>query len=35
MSADFWAGYLSGALGILIGNRLDVLKVNAQAGRIL
>jgi solute carrier family 25 carnitine/acylcarnitine transporter 20/29 len=31
MSADFWASYLSGALGILIGNRLDVLKVNAQA----
>ncbi|ETN46217.1 uncharacterized protein HMPREF1541_00401 [Cyphellophora europaea CBS 101466] len=32
MSADFWASYLSGALGILIGNRLDVLKVQAQAG---
>ncbi|KIV96242.1 hypothetical protein PV10_00132 [Exophiala mesophila] len=31
MSADFWASYLSGALGILIGNRLDVLKVKAQA----
>ncbi|KAI1608436.1 MC family mitochondrial carrier protein [Exophiala viscosa] len=31
MSADFWAGYTSGALGILIGNRLDVLKVRAQA----
>lgn len=32
MSADFWASYVSGALGILIGNRLDVLKVQAQAG---
>ena len=32
MSADFWASYASGALGILIGNRLDVLKVQAQAG---
>jgi solute carrier family 25 (mitochondrial carnitine/acylcarnitine transporter), member 20/29 len=32
MAADFWASYISGALGILIGNRLDVLKVQAQAG---
>lgn len=31
MSADFWASYVSGALGILVGNRLDVLKVKAQA----
>jgi len=31
MSADFWASYASGAIGILIGNRLDVLKVRAQA----
>ncbi|ETI25056.1 hypothetical protein G647_04426 [Cladophialophora carrionii CBS 160.54] len=31
MSADFWASYFSGAIGILIGNRLDVLKVRAQA----
>ncbi|EXJ94644.1 hypothetical protein A1O1_03040 [Capronia coronata CBS 617.96] len=30
MSADFWASYLSGAIGILIGNRLDVVKVRAQ-----
>ncbi|EXJ60117.1 hypothetical protein A1O7_04269 [Cladophialophora yegresii CBS 114405] len=30
MSADFWASYFSGAIGILIGNRLDVLKVRAQ-----
>lgn len=30
MSADFWASYISGAVGILIGNRLDVLKVRAQ-----
>lgn len=33
MSSDFWASYISGALGILIGNRLDVLKVQAQAGQ--
>lgn len=32
MSADFWAGYLSGALGIIIGNPLDVVKVRLQAG---
>ena len=31
MSADFWASYISGGAGILIGNRLDVLKVKAQA----
>jgi solute carrier family 25 (mitochondrial carnitine/acylcarnitine transporter), member 20/29 len=31
MSADFWAGYLSGALGILIGNPLDIIKVRLQA----
>ena len=31
MSADFWASYISGALGILIGNRLDVIKVQYQA----
>ncbi|KAK3689967.1 mitochondrial carrier domain-containing protein [Podospora appendiculata] len=32
MSADFWAGYISGAVGIIIGNPLDVLKVRLQAG---
>ena len=32
MSADFWAGYIAGAVGILIGNPLDVLKVRLQAG---
>ncbi|OAA59550.1 NADPH oxidase [Niveomyces insectorum RCEF 264] len=32
MSADFWAGYLSGAAGILIGNPLDLVKVRLQAG---
>jgi solute carrier family 25 (mitochondrial carnitine/acylcarnitine transporter), member 20/29 len=32
MSADFWAGYLSGAAGILIGNPLDLIKVRLQAG---
>lgn len=31
MSADFWAGYLSGAIGIIIGNPLDVLKVRLQS----
>ncbi|RBR13419.1 uncharacterized protein FIESC28_08200 [Fusarium coffeatum] len=33
MSADFWAGYLSGAVGIIIGNPLDVIKVRRQAQR--
>ena len=32
MSADFWAGYVSGAAGIIIGNPLDLLKVRSQAG---
>jgi solute carrier family 25 carnitine/acylcarnitine transporter 20/29 len=32
MSSDFCAGYLSGALGIIIGNPLDVIKVQLQAG---
>ncbi|KAL2163742.1 hypothetical protein VTH06DRAFT_5801 [Thermothelomyces fergusii] len=32
MSADFWAGYISGAAGIVLGNPLDVLKVRLQAG---
>ncbi|KAI8627481.1 mitochondrial carrier [Xylariaceae sp. FL1651] len=31
MSADFWAGYISGAVGILIGNPLDIIKVRLQA----
>ncbi|KAM3083212.1 hypothetical protein ACMFMG_003871 [Clarireedia jacksonii] len=31
MSADFWAGYISGALSIIIGNPLDLLKVRLQA----
>lgn len=31
MSADFWAGYVSGAVGIIIGNPLDILKVRLQA----
>lgn len=35
MSADFWASYTSGALGICIGNPLDVLKVRLQAGEHL
>ena len=32
MSADFYAGYISGAAGIILGNPLDVLKVRLQAG---
>ncbi|KAK2757713.1 hypothetical protein FQN54_004682 [Arachnomyces sp. PD_36] len=31
MLADFWAGYLSGAIGIVIGNPLDAVKVRLQA----
>jgi len=34
MSADFWAGYVSGAVGILIGNPLDLIKVRLQAARV-
>ncbi|PYH46873.1 putative mitochondrial carrier protein [Aspergillus saccharolyticus JOP 1030-1] len=33
MSADFWSGYLSGAIGIIIGNPLDIIKVQLQAGQ--
>lgn len=32
MSADFWSGYASGAIGILIGNPLDLIKTKIQAG---
>ncbi|KAG0647372.1 Carnitine acylcarnitine translocase [Hyphodiscus hymeniophilus] len=32
MSADFLAGYISGAAGILIGNPLDLIKVRLQSG---
>lgn len=32
MSADFVAGYVSGAVGIVIGNPLDLLKTRIQAG---
>ncbi|KAI1117865.1 mitochondrial carrier [Nemania sp. NC0429] len=31
MSADFWAGYISGAVGIIVGNPLDMIKVRLQA----
>jgi len=33
MSADFWAGYISGAAGIIIGNPLDLIKTRLQAGK--
>ncbi|THZ61232.1 hypothetical protein D6C86_04490 [Aureobasidium pullulans] len=29
---NFWAGYVSGAAGIIIGNPLDIVKVNLQRG---
>ncbi|KAK4498460.1 hypothetical protein PRZ48_011118 [Zasmidium cellare] len=32
MSADFWSGYVSGAIGILVGNPLDIFKTKLQAG---
>lgn len=31
MSADFWSGYISGAIGIVIGNPLDLIKTRLQA----
>lgn len=31
MSTDFWAGYASGAIGILVGNPMDIIKVRQQA----
>lgn len=34
MSADFWAGYISGAVGIIVGNPLDLIKVRLQAGSV-
>ncbi|RFU75492.1 solute carrier family 25 member 45 [Trichoderma arundinaceum] len=30
MSADFWAGYLSGIIGIIVGNPLDIEKIRRQ-----
>jgi solute carrier family 25 carnitine/acylcarnitine transporter 20/29 len=35
MSADFWAGYVSGAAGIIIGNPLDLVKTRLQSGKKL
>jgi solute carrier family 25 carnitine/acylcarnitine transporter 20/29 len=32
MTPDFWAGYISGIAGLLIGNPLDIVKVRLQAG---
>lgn len=34
MSADFWAGYVSGAIGIIVGNPLDLIKTRLQASSI-
>ncbi|PHH67575.1 hypothetical protein CDD83_6511 [Cordyceps sp. RAO-2017] len=33
MSAEFWAGYISGAASIILGNPLDLLKVRLQAAQ--
>ena len=33
MSADFAAGFLSGSVGIAVGNPLDIIKVRLQAGQ--
>jgi len=35
MSADFWSGYVSGAVGIIIGNPLDLIKVRLQAKDVI
>ncbi|PKS10884.1 hypothetical protein jhhlp_002642 [Lomentospora prolificans] len=35
MSADFWSGYVSGAVGIVIGNPLDLIKVRLQAKDVI
>lgn len=34
MSADFWSGYVSGAIGIIVGNPLDLIKTRLQASTI-
>lgn len=34
MTTDFWAGYASGAVGIIVGNPLDILKLRQQTQRL-
>jgi Mitochondrial carrier protein len=33
MSADFISGFVSGSVGIAVGNPLDIIKVRLQAGQ--
>ena len=32
--ADFWSGYVSGAIGIIVGNPLDLIKTRLQASTL-
>lgn len=33
MTPDFWSSYISGAVGICVGNPLDIIKVRLQSGQ--